>query len=64
MKMRIMGTEQECSQFVKMLLKSVPDGYIRNISKWYRNERKTAYSNEGRVYIEFERIPDNRKLIE
>jgi len=64
MKIRIMGTEAECKKFVAVIIKNVPEGYIRNISKWYRNERKSMYSNEGRVYIDLEIPQDPRKLIE
>lgn len=52
MKIRIMGTESECADFVKMVRKTVPFSYIRTISGFYPNVRKCTYSNEGRVYIE------------
>lgn len=64
MKIRITGTKEECADFVRMVLKTVPDGYIRNISDFYPNTRKCSYSNEGRVYIDLERAVDPRKLIE
>lgn len=56
MKIRIMGTEEECRDFVKMVRQSVPDSYIRSISNFYKNDRrKNMYSNEGRVYIDIDR---------
>lgn len=54
MKIRIMGTAEECRDFVQMVKKSVPASYIRTISNFYPNYRQT-YSNEGRVYIEIDR---------
>lgn len=64
MKIRVTGTEKECSNFVTMLLKTVPNSYIRNISDFYPNTRKCTYSNEGRVYIDVETPRDPRELIE
>ena len=64
MKIRITGTEKECSDFVATVLKSIPKGYIRNISGFYPNTRKCAYSNEGRVDIDLNPIAANERLIE
>lgn len=63
MKIRIMGTKDECSSFVKVVMQSVPKSYIRNISEFYPNVRKCSYSNEGRVYIDIDRpvIPNTGK---
>lgn len=55
MKIRIMGTEEECADFVKMIKKTVPRSYIRTISNFYPNLRKCTFSNEGRVYIDIDR---------
>lgn len=55
MKIRIMGTEDECADFVKMIKKTVPLIYIRSISGFYPNIRKCTFSNEGRVYIDIDR---------
>lgn len=55
MRIRIMGTLEECTDFVKMIKKTVPHSYIRNISKFYPNIRKCTFSNEGRVYIDIDR---------
>ena len=55
MKIRIMGTEDECADFVKMIKKTVPRSYIRTISNFYPNLRKCTFSNEGRVYIDIDR---------
>lgn len=59
MKMRIMGTREECAAMVQLIRETVPKEYIRSISNFYPNRRQT-YSNEGRVYCEFadlEQIP-------
>ena len=55
MKIRIMGTQEECSSFVQMVKNTVPRSYIRNISCFYPNVRKCSYSNEGRVYIDIDK---------
>lgn len=55
MKIRVMGTEEECRAFVQMVKKTVPKSYIRNISNFYPNVRKCAYSNEGRVYMDIDK---------
>ena len=53
MKLRIMGTREECKAFTDMILATVPNDYIRSISKWYQNNRSSDFSNEGRVYCDF-----------
>lgn len=50
MEIRVMGTDEECSQFSDMVRRNVPKEYIRSISKWYANR---GYTTEGRVYIKF-----------
>lgn len=55
MKIRIMGTQEECAAFVKMIKQTVPRSYIRTISNFYPNVRKCSFSNEGRVYIDIDR---------
>ena len=55
MKIRIMGTQEECAAFVQMVKKTVPRSYIRNISNFYPNVRKCSYSNEGRVYMDIDK---------
>jgi len=52
MKMRIMGTEEECAAMVNLIRSTVPKEYIKSISNFYPNRRQT-FSNEGRVYCEF-----------
>ena len=52
MKLRIMGTKEECMVMVNLIRSTVPDEYIKNISSFYPNRRQT-FSNEGRVYCEF-----------
>ncbi len=52
MKTRIMDTEDECSRFCTVVRGSIPKEYLRSISKFYPNQRKSQYSNEGRVYID------------
>ena len=52
MKLRIMGTEEECAVMVDLICRTVPAKYIRSISDFYPNRRQT-YGNEGRVYCEF-----------
>ena len=64
MKIRITGTEQECADFVAMVIRTVPNAYIRSISDFYPNTRKCTYSNEGMVYIDIEKARDPRELIE
>ena len=64
MKLRVMGTEAECKKFVAICVKMIPSGYLRNISDFYPNNRKSMYSNEGRVYIDVEIPRDDRELIE
>lgn len=51
MKIRIMGTKEECAAFTKLVKETVPKEFIRTISEFYPNE--FAYSNEGRVYMDF-----------
>lgn len=46
---------EECRAFVQMVKKTVPRSYIRNISNFYPNVRKCAYSNEGRVYMDIDK---------
>ena len=53
MKLRIMGTEEECAVMVRLIRANIPEYYIKSISKWYRNERKVQFSTEGRIYCEF-----------
>lgn len=53
MKIRIMGTREECDAFTKLVKARVPKENIRTISNFYPNVRKCAYSNEGRVYMDF-----------
>lgn len=66
MDMRIRGTRAECAAFIKIVRESVPEEYIRSISKFYPDTRKCSYSNEGRVYISFRetiaQIDDGRLL--
>lgn len=50
---RVLGTEEECSQFSAMIRERVDPKYIRSISKWFKNERRGEFSTEGRVYIYF-----------
>ena len=52
MKLRIMGTKEECAAMVEIIIRTVPKEYIKSISAWYPNRRQT-YSNEGRVYCDF-----------
>lgn len=52
MKMRIMGTEEECAAMVALIRANVPKEHIRSISRFYPNLRQT-YSNEGRIYCDF-----------
>ena len=52
MKLRIMGTAEECAVMVALIRENVPEQYIKSISGFYPNRRQT-YSNEGRVYCEF-----------
>lgn len=52
MKMRIMGTKEECAAMVALIIANVPKEHIRSISGFYPNHRQT-YSNEGRVYCDF-----------
>ena len=52
MKLRIMGTKEECVAMVQLIRQTVPTEYIRSISAFYPNRRQT-FSNEGRVYCEF-----------
>ena len=52
MKLRIMGTQQECAAMVQLIRQSVPEKYIKSISKFYPNRRET-FSREGRIYCEF-----------
>lgn len=52
MKLRIMGTKEECAIMVALIRENVPPQYIKSISGWYAN-RRCAYSNEGRVYCDF-----------
>lgn len=57
MKVRIMGTLEECDKIVSVLIlgmKAYPDAMeIRSISDWYPNRGK---SKEGRVYVEIVRV--------
>lgn len=56
MKIRIMGTREECAAFTKLVRETVPKKNIRSISEFYPNVRKCAYSNEGRVYMDFDGV--------
>lgn len=53
MDIRIRGTREECAKFVEMVKRTVPSCYIKNISGYYPDTRKCAYSTEGRVYLSF-----------
>lgn len=64
MKIRIMGTREECAAFTKIVKETVPKDYIRTISEFYPNRRKCTYSNEGRVYMEFVGVIPEGKLID
>lgn len=57
MKIRIMGTPEECETFKKLIIATVPKQYIRSISGFYANRRNNEYSNEGRIYCEFKDLP-------
>jgi len=52
MKLRIMGTKEECAAMVQLIRQTVPKEYIKSISAFYPNRRQT-FSNEGRIYCEF-----------
>ena len=52
MKLRIMGTKEECAAMVEIIIRTVPKESIKSISAWYPNRRQT-YSTEGRVYCDF-----------
>lgn len=56
MDIRVMGTEEECAAFAKMVRETVPEKRIRQISHWYPNRRKGEFSTEGRIYISFRDI--------
>ena len=48
MKMRIMGTEEECAAMVNLIRSTVPKEYIKSISSFYPNKRQN-FSNEGYI---------------
>ena len=58
MQIRITGTLEECSKMAKVIKDNVPNQYIRSISGFYPNRRKVAFSNEGRVYVNFTDLPE------
>lgn len=60
MKIRIMGTEHECQEFVKVCRATIPTQNLRSISDFYPNRRGT-YSKEGRVYIDVD-VGENEQL--
>lgn len=60
MKIRIMGTEHECQEFAKMCRQMIPKKNLRSISNFYPN-RRGAYSNEGRIYIDVD-VAENEQL--
>lgn len=62
MKIRIMGTPQECETFRQLILATVPKQYIRSISSFYPNRRQNEFSNEGRIYCEFRDLPSDLNL--
>lgn len=64
LKIRVMGTEKECTEFAAMIRKSVPPECIRNISRFYPNRRAGTHSTEGRIYLEFERIISDTAMLE
>lgn len=49
MKIRITGTETDIQQFVEDMAQHYD---LISVSQFYKNDRKTQMSKEGRVYIE------------
>lgn len=62
MKIRVMGTRAECEAFGAMARETVDPALLRSISRWYPN-RRSAYSNEGRIYIDVDLPQDRRSLM-
>lgn len=61
MKLRITGTKLECEKFIERLK------YYNNvisISKFYPNNRKNKFSEDGRIYIELSSQFDKNLLEE
>lgn len=61
MKIRVMGTRDECSAFADLAKRTIDDSYLRSISAFYPN-RRGACSNEGRIYIEVD-LPAGARAI-
>lgn len=53
MKIRVMGSKEECAEFSAMIRNNVDVKYIKSISKFFPNTRAGEFSTEGRVYIDF-----------
>lgn len=53
MDIRLTGTKEECEAFTRNMLSTMPEGSVRSVSGWHRNERK-GYSIEGRVYVKLD----------
>lgn len=51
MKMRIMGTRDECDLMVEVFKRNIPRQYVRSISNFCPNR---GYTTEGRVYIDLD----------
>lgn len=54
MRVRLMGTRDECDAVAETVCNSVPEDCIRSVSAWYPNR---GVGKEGRVYIEMD-VPD------
>lgn len=63
MQIRITGTLEECSRMAAVIRNNVPERYLRSISGFYPNRRKTTFSNEGRVYVNFADLPADGELL-
>lgn len=57
MKIRVTATESEAINFVNKL-----NNYFEviSVSRFYPNDRKCLFSNEGRLYVEL--LPDIKKV--
>lgn len=51
MKLRIMGTRDECDLMVEIFERNIPREFVRSISGFYPNR---GYTTEGRVYIDLD----------
>jgi hypothetical protein len=51
MKIRVMGTKDECTRMILTVKRVVPSEKIRNISAFYPNRGITT---EGRIYLEID----------